>query len=74
MSNAAQSNTAATRQHRDARTRRVLVIAHSPEAASLPARLSGAGYEVRAARTGQAAQAIKEFAPHVALVEAGAEG
>ncbi|HLL15749.1 MAG TPA: response regulator [Pyrinomonadaceae bacterium] len=73
MSNAAQSNTA-PRQHRDARTRRVLVIAHSPEAASLPARLSGAGYEVRAARTGQAAQAIKEFAPHVALVEAGVDG
>ncbi len=73
MSNAAQSNVA-PRQHRDARTRRVLVIAHSPAGEALPARLSGAGYEVRAARAGQAAQAIKEFAPHVALVEADADG
>jgi DNA-binding response OmpR family regulator len=73
VSNAAQSN-AAPRQHRDARARRVLVIAHSPAAESLPARLSGAGYEVRAARAVQAAQAITEFAPHVALIEAGAGG
>ncbi|HEV2880534.1 MAG TPA: response regulator [Pyrinomonadaceae bacterium] len=73
MSNAAQSN-AAPRQHRDAHTRRVLVIAHTPAGEALPARLSGAGYEVRAARAGQATQAIKEFAPHVALVEADADG
>ncbi|HYG10029.1 MAG TPA: response regulator [Pyrinomonadaceae bacterium] len=74
MSNAAQSN-AAPRRHRDARTtRRVLVITHSPAAESLPARLSVTGYEVRAARAAQATQAIAEFAPHVALVEAGAGG
>jgi DNA-binding response OmpR family regulator len=73
VSNAAQSN-AAPRQHREARTRRVLVIAHSPAGESLPVRLSGTGYDVRAARAGQAAQAIAEFAPHVALVEADAGG
>ena len=77
MSNAAQSNAAPGQPRRDARTRRVLVIAHSPAGESLPARLSGAGYEMRAVRAGQAAQAITEFAPHVALVEAdtgGAQG
>jgi len=69
VSNAAQSN-AAPRRHGDARTRRVLVIAPSRAGESLTAWLSDAGYEVRAARAGQAAQAIAEFAPHVALVEA----
>jgi DNA-binding response OmpR family regulator len=75
VSNAAQSNTAPRQQRRDARTtRRVLVIAHSPAGESLPARLSAAGYEARAAHALQAAQAIAEFAPHVALVEADAGG
>ena len=73
MSNAAQSNDAPPRR-RDARTRRVLVIAHSPAGESLPARLFAAGYEVRSVRAAQAAQALGEFAPHVALVEAGAGG
>jgi DNA-binding response OmpR family regulator len=73
VSNAAQSN-AAPRQHGDAHARRVLVIAHSPAGESLPARLSATGYEVRAARAGQAAQAIAEFAPHIALVEVDAGG
>jgi len=50
--------------------RRVLIIANSPMGESLPAKLSGAGYEVRAARVEQAAQAINAFAPHVALIEA----
>ena len=76
MSNAAQGGNAAPHQpHRDARPptpRRVLVIAHSPAGELLPARLSGAGYEVRAARAGQADEAVAEFAPHVALVEADA--
>ncbi|HYP01425.1 MAG TPA: response regulator [Pyrinomonadaceae bacterium] len=69
MSNAAQTN-AATRQHRDARLRRVLVVAYSYAGENLPARLSGAGYEVRAVRAEQAVQVVAEFAPHVALVEA----
>lgn len=69
MSNVAQSNTAETRGRRDARARRVLVVAHSPAGDALPARLSEHGYEIRIARAGQAAQAIREFAPHVALVE-----
>ncbi len=73
MSNAAQSN-AAPRQQRDPRPRRVLVITHSAAGESLPARLSGAGYEVRAARAAQVAQAVAEFAPQVALVEAEADG
>lgn len=75
MSNAAQTN-AASRQHRDARVRRVLVVADSHAGESLPAQLSRAGYEVRAARTEHAAQTIAEFAPHVALIEAqpGARG
>lgn len=74
MSNAAQSN-ATPRGTRDARVRRVLVIAHSPAGESLPARLSQSGFEIRTVRAGQAGQAIKEFAPHVALVEAdGAAG
>ncbi|MDQ1557791.1 MAG: two-component system, sensor histidine kinase and response regulator [Pyrinomonadaceae bacterium] len=74
MSNAAQSSNAAPHQpRRDARStaRRVLVIAHSPAGELLPARLNAAGYEVRAARAVQAAAAVAEFAPHVALVEAG---
>jgi DNA-binding response OmpR family regulator len=69
VSNAAQSN-AATRQRGDARARRVLVIAHSPSGEALPARLSAQGYDARAAQAAQAARAISEFAPHVALVEA----
>lgn len=75
MSNAAQIN-AASRQHRDARARRVLVVADSYAGESLPAQLSRAGYEVRATRSEHAAQTIAEFAPHVALVEvqAGARG
>ncbi|MDQ1522121.1 MAG: hypothetical protein QOE47_45 [Pyrinomonadaceae bacterium] len=77
MSNAAQSSNAAPHQPRkDARTtaRRVLFIAHSPAGELLPARLSAAGYEVRAARAAQADAAVAEFAPHVALVEVGAGG
>lgn len=71
MSNAAQSNAVAPPQSRDARTtRRVLIVAHSSTGESLPARLSGAGYEVRTAAAGQATQAINEFAPHIALIEA----
>jgi two-component system chemotaxis response regulator CheY len=70
LSNAAQSNTA-PRQPKHARTtRRVLVITHTPAGESLPARLSHEGYETRAASAGQAARAIAEFAPHVALIEA----
>ena len=69
MSNAAQSN-AATRQRGDAHARRVLVIAHSPLGETLPAQLSAQGYDARVASAGQAARAISEFAPHVALVEA----
>lgn len=71
MSNAAQTN-AASRRHRDAHARRVLVVAHSYAGENLPARLSEAGYEVRAVRAEQASQAVAEFAPHVALVEAAA--
>ena len=73
MSNAAQSN-AAPRHTRDARTRRVLIITQGRAGESLPARLAEYGYEIRAARAGQEAQAITEFAPHVALVEADADG
>jgi DNA-binding response OmpR family regulator len=69
VSNAAQSN-AATRQRGDAHARRVLVIAHSPSGEALPAQLSAQGYDARAARAGQAARAMSEFAPQVALVEA----
>ena len=69
MSNAAQSN-AASRRNQNARLRRVLVIADSYAGKSLLAQLSAAGYEVRAARTEHASQALAEFAPHVALVEA----
>lgn len=72
MSNAAQSNTN-PRGMRDARLRRVLIIAHSPAGESLPARLSQSGYEIRTTRAAEAGQAIKEFAPHVALVEADGE-
>ncbi|HLL72308.1 MAG TPA: response regulator [Pyrinomonadaceae bacterium] len=69
MSNAAQTN-ADSRPNRDTRARRVLVIAHSYAGETLPARLTGAGYEVRAVRAERASQAVAEFAPHVALVEA----
>jgi PleD family two-component response regulator len=69
LSNAAQTN-AASRQNGDTRRHRVLVITESRAGASLPAQLARAGYEVRAARTAQAAQLIAEFAPHVVLVEA----
>jgi DNA-binding response OmpR family regulator len=76
VSNAAQTN-AASRQNREARVRRVLVIADNHYAVeSLPAQLSRAGYEARATRTEHAAQTVSEFAPHVALIEvqAGARG
>ncbi len=75
MSNAAQTN-AAARRNRDARLRRVLVIADSYAGESLPAQLAATGYEVRAARTEHAAQMLADFAPHVALIEAqtGARG
>jgi PleD family two-component response regulator len=76
VSNAAQTN-AASRQNRDTRARRVLVIADSSHAGeSLPAQLARAGYDVRAARTEHATQTINEFAPQVALIEvqAGARG
>jgi PleD family two-component response regulator len=75
VSNAAQTN-AASRLNRDAYARRVLVVAHGYAGENLHARLSEAGYEVRAARVEQAAQAVAEFAPHVALVEvaSGARG
>jgi DNA-binding response OmpR family regulator len=75
VSNAAQTN-AASRRNQDPRVRRVLVIADSYAGEALPAQLSKAGYEVRAARTEHAAQTLSEFAPHVALIEAqpGARG
>lgn len=73
VSNAAQTN-AAARHNRDARVRRVLVVAHSYAGESLPAQLSRAGYEVRSTRTEHAAQMIAGFAPHVALIEAQAGG
>jgi DNA-binding response OmpR family regulator len=47
----------------------VLVIADGYAVESLPAQLSGAGYEVRVARAEQAAQLIDGFAPHVVLIE-----
>jgi DNA-binding response OmpR family regulator len=73
VSNAAQTN-AAAHQNRDARVRRVLVIADSYAGETLPAQLSRTGYEVRVARAEHASQMISEFAPHVALIEAQAGG
>ncbi|MCA1556398.1 MAG: hypothetical protein LC747_06880 [Acidobacteria bacterium] len=70
MSNDAAQTDAASRQRRDEHTRRVLVLAHSRAGDSLPARLFGTGYEVRATLAEQAAQSLAEFAPHVLLVEA----
>ncbi|MGI9105999.1 MAG: response regulator [Pyrinomonadaceae bacterium] len=72
MSNAAQTN-AVSRHNRDARTRRLLVIADSSVGVSLPLQLAKAGYDARVVRTDKASQAIAEFAPHVALIETGGD-
>ncbi len=70
MSNAAQSNTAPRQSGHARTTRRVLVITHTQAGESLPAKLSGEGYEARTASGGQAARAIAEFTPQVVLIEA----